>query len=269
VKDSKLKRKLGILGKKKIKTPKRKIYSTPSHAIQRLSTSASLIEYFGDDEADKINKKKIKDKYFYHSASVNFSLKQYCEFFIIHYLAYSLLGPFINVYNLFCYKNKYLMWNLMFLRCLPSFFIQHGFWVLNMLQIFLHFYGSTGNPSDYGTILITLLQQLLRASSIAGKYATFPKNLIKKIKETSLSFGEIMRELMLVGWMSQRSSVLEQEIVYSMRRLEIDNTMLKIAFLSSLPRSTREKLENIEKVHTKGCYEHVTLRGKELIELKY
>jgi len=237
--------------------------------IERSSSQTAIIEYFGDDEADALSRKKIKDPYFYHSATVNFSLSQYFEFFLIHFLAYSLMGPLINIYSLVVWRNRYLMSNLMFWRLLPSFFIQHGFWFINMLVYMVLVKKPNASIGDFSTIIIMICQQLLRASSIAGKYATFPPNLINKLKEKEFTFKEIMRELMLVGWMSQTSSVHEQEIAHSMSRLEIDNTMLKIAFITELSDTTLAKFDAIEKAHIKGYFEHLEHEGKELIHLKY
>lgn len=53
---------------------------------------------------------------------------------------------------------------------------------------------------DYNSILLIFISYLVRASSIAGKYATYPANQIRKIKEKKITYEEIDKELMLIGW---------------------------------------------------------------------
>jgi len=242
----------------------------PSILYKRINSSNELIEYFGDDETDKINRRRINDDYFYHESTVNFSMKQYLEFFIIHLLAYSILGPFINLYSLFVRKNKALMKNLMFIGCFPSFFIQHGFWLVNMFLFSVWAWSDNAiTIADMPAIVATILHQILRASSIAGKYATFPPNLIKKIKRRKMRFWEIMRELMLVGWLSQPKSLCEDEIDNAMKRLEIDNTMFKIAFITDISRKTIQRFKDIPKNYSPGFFENLTLDNRDKSQTIY
>jgi hypothetical protein len=80
---------------------------------RKLRSTASLIEYFGDDAHDEAKMLKMNNKYFYHEHTVNFSFIQYFEMLLIHLIAYVVLGPLINIYTLIFYKHgKWLMNNL-------------------------------------------------------------------------------------------------------------------------------------------------------------
>ena len=70
-----------------------------------MNSSIGLIQYFGDDRQDKEKMVKLNNKYFYHEHSVNFSIAQYFETFIIHGASLVVLGPLINVYTLIFYKK--------------------------------------------------------------------------------------------------------------------------------------------------------------------
>ena len=80
---------------------------------QSLTSTISLIEYFGDDDYDEVKRLKMNNQYFYHKHTVNFSFNQYFEILAIHLLAYMVVGPLINLYSLIFYKHgRWLMNNL-------------------------------------------------------------------------------------------------------------------------------------------------------------
>jgi len=229
--------------------------------IRKIRTNSQKVEYFGDDETDFNYREKIQNEYFYHDYSVNFSMHQYAEFFIIHLLAYTLLGPFINLYILLFPMNWHLMRNLMFLGCYPSFFVQHVIWAINfgMLLLYLKTFNGYSSIADLNAIITILIAQILRASSIAGKYATYPANLIRKLKKKTIPFKEIIHNLMLIGWLKQGTRIISAEIDSSLQRLDIDETMLKLTFIHRLSKVTIDDFEVIMKRHDKGHFDNVSV----------
>ena len=102
---------------------------------------------------------------------------------------------------------------------------------------------------DYNSILLVFVSYLVRASSIAGKYATFPANKIKYIKRKKITYKEIDKELMLIGWFQQKPYVIEQEIGSTMKRQEIDDTLFRLSFMAPLSKRAEKKFLEIRDNH--------------------
>lgn len=94
-------------------------------------------------------------------------------------------------------------------------------------------------------MIIIVFSYLARASPIAGKYGTFPRNKIEHLKKHKLTYKEIEKELMLVGWFAQRSDIIAIEIDATMKRNEIDDTIFKIGFMAKVSAKVEEKLIEI------------------------
>ena len=94
-------------------------------------------------------------------------------------------------------------------------------------------------------MIIIVFSYLARASSIAGKYGTFPRNKIEHLKKHKLTYKEIEKELILRGWFAQRSDIIGIEIDATMKRNEIDDMIFKIAFMAKVSANVEEKLIEI------------------------
>ena len=99
-----------------------------------------MIEYFGDDDHDALNRKILDDKYFYHKHSVNFSILAFIDFFTLHLLAFGIIGPFINLYALIYPESKFLMYNLNFCRFSKAFFRYVLEWLMTLALVCLFFF---------------------------------------------------------------------------------------------------------------------------------
>lgn len=193
---------------------------------------------------------RLNNQYFYHEHTVNFSVKQYSEMLIIHLLAYVLLGPLINIYTLIYWKKApWLMNNLQFSRIsYRGFYIQHFGWVFSMMYFYLFFF-TDSLVADYTTLCFIIISYIVRSSSIAGKYATYPRNLYRKICETKITNKEILQELMLMGWWEQSSEVIQLELDSTMKRIEIDDSLFRIAFMTEINDGVKDEFSEIMKIH--------------------
>ena len=108
--------------------------------MRNIESQTSVIEYFGDDENDALNRKIIDDKYFFHKHTVNFSIARFLEFFVLHLLAYGIIGPLINIYSIIYPESKFLLYNLNFLRFSKSFLRFIFEWLVTLALVCLFFF---------------------------------------------------------------------------------------------------------------------------------
>lgn len=135
--------------------------------------------------------------------------------------------------------------NLYFSRVKSTFFwVQYFQWLFSVWYLFYFFQGKSP-IADFPTLGYVAVAYLLRSSSIAGKYATYPKNLYKKMKEQPISDKIIRNNLMLYGWFSQTEEVIQLEIDSTLKRAEIDDALFKIAFLADINDESKAELKNI------------------------
>lgn len=242
--------------------PSHIIQADGPQAYQRLSSSSSMLEYFSDDINDEAKMVKNNDIYFFYEHTVNFSLSQYAETLLIHLLAYTILGPFICIYTLIFRKSApWLMSNLQFSRIKSrGFMVQHMGWVFNCIYFYLYF----SNPSkvaDYPLMMYLIIAYIVRCSSIAGKYATYPANQYRQMKEVFLTDRQMRGEMMLMSWWQQTPRVIALELKNTMKRLEIDDALFKLAFLADINEITLKDMAQIvvnNEKHKNGGIELVT-----------
>jgi hypothetical protein len=160
-----------------------------------------MLEYFSDDINDEAKMIKINDIYFYYEHTVNFSISQYIETLLIHLLAYTILGPLICIHPLIFRKSApWFISNLQFSRITSrGFYIQHMGWIFNCIY-FILFFTSKSKVADYPLMMYLIIAYIVRCSSIAGKYATYPVNQYRKMKQIKLTDREMRGEMMLMSW---------------------------------------------------------------------
>ena len=207
-------------------------------------------EYFGDDVTNElVLKKQKRTEISFKDDTINFSYSQYFEFLIIHLVSFVLLGPLINIYTYTYRKNKALMYNLQFaVRNSVSFYWQNFLFLISVFFYYVIFLGES-KVGDVNSIALILISYIVRASSIAGKYATYSAEKIKYIKTKKLTYKEIEAELMLIGWFQQKPFVVEREIDVSMKRQEIDECLFRINFIAPINRNTEDNFKAIVESH--------------------
>lgn len=221
--------------------------------IKKFASMASDIEYFGDEENDNVNRNKINDHYFYRESDVNFSVSQYLETFLYHILYYVVLGPFIWIITLCSKKMRVTFTNMAFeLGKKPANYIQLGYWLTTVATIAFYFIGNVKKDKpwwpaiDLILIKAVFIGSVIRTTSIAGKYATYPKMQYRKIKNVLLTQKELNRELMMNLWLQQSQEIKYVELSSSIERLAIDRAALKISFLSSVNQGILKRMEDIK-----------------------
>ena len=229
------------------RTKERQIFK---RRMNRIATKQVLVNYFVDDAVDKELLSKIEDKYFYHPYKVNFSAAQYIEQLALHFSSFFLLGPFINIYSLFFCKHKYYMSNTYFSRLGPAFFVQLIQWVSNIwMYIIVFVIGS--EVGDFNSIFVIFFAVLTRVSTIAAKYATYPKNQMRKVREVFLTDEEIAFELMGTSWLTMKMDIIQAEIDNAIKRKEVDPSMFEMTFMTDLCPDMKKRLREIEKERLK------------------
>lgn len=212
--------------------------------LEKMEESVNNFGYFGDEITDHIKVRKAREPYYYHSHSVNFSIKHYFQFLFYHILTFAFLGPLINLHSLFFYKSRYLMKNLGMRSCSLLNLRQYFFWILTLYLLYLK-YRYDSKLTDLVTFYNWYFMIIFNASIIASKYATYTKNNIKKLRRREEKDEDIRKHLMMQGWFRQTPEVIYEEIHSSLSRREIDEVLFKINFMSDL---APEVLESYNKI---------------------
>lgn len=86
---------------------------------------------------------------------------------------------------------------------------------------------------------------ILRTTSIAGKYATYSRDLISRYRTEYINKDVIFTEFMLVGWLKQGSEIIFAEIKHCLTRLEIDKSTFSLSFMAKVSSSVESGLVGI------------------------
>jgi hypothetical protein len=200
--------------------------------LQR-SQSIAMIDYFTDEVANIQNRNKINNKYFYYNSEVMFSVDQYLEFFMHHVVYFAFIGPLYLLAGLFSSRMYYLQYNIQLYKLNRYGMFQNLNFVLCMCVYYGFFIAepNTYASLDASMLRTILLSLLLMTTSIAGKYATYPRILIKKFREIKISDVDFDREHMLGSWKTQTLEVRNIEINSAIERLEVDESIFFVAFM--------------------------------------
>ena len=180
---------------------------------------------------------------FYHKFMVNFSLSQYAYYLIIHILYYGFLGPLILVFITCKPSLRFICSNMLISRPSLSFYVQIFYWLCSLATYYAMY--SKLEIGDLGLLQTLIVSIVLRSSTIAGKYATFQKEQIKKYNEVYITKAELDNELMMIDWVKQKSSIIFEEINNSILRKEIDSSTFKISFFVPLSEEIEQEVQSI------------------------
>lgn len=226
--------------------------------LRKIESKYSLIDYFGDEKADERKLLYLQNPYFHHKHEVNFSSSVYIEMLIYH-LLFNTIGPLFNImYLLFSpWKKRFLIYNLQFFRNSFGFYLQFFQWIGSLLVLrSLIFDPKEVNFGDFSDVFILVFSLIIRSSSIAGKYSTYPKNLIKKVRESKMCLEGIKEEMMLRGWYRQARDIVEDEIDNSVKRCEIDNSIFRLSFITDVNQEVENFMIEAIKISNIGYYDN-------------
>lgn len=102
------------------------------------------------------------------------------------------------------------------------------------MSVYVGYFGLADKAEsiDSSLLYITLLSLVLMVTSIAGKYATYPKITIRKLKETVVTQAELDAEMMLGTWKGQGLRIRKFETDNAIERLEIDQAIFMMTFMA-------------------------------------
>ena len=206
---------------------------TRRRKLERLKSSVSAVFEFGDDEDNDKKIKSMNNDYFFLEYETNYDMKVYFEFLIYHLLYYSIFGPVMAIFLLIFPKTRILMGNLLFIKLSVSMILQIFFWI-NFGGIVLIMFMLDNPVTAWPTLISAILSIMQRSSNICAKYATFPKKLIQKYREQSLTVKEIEGDFMMGLWRQQGSELIDTEINNAMQRNSFDVTLFKMSFLAKV-----------------------------------
>ena len=93
------------------------------------------------------------------------------------------------------------------------------------------------------------MSYILRIASIAGKYATYPKNQWKQLWCCYNTKTNLEREFALAAWVKQSPKIIHLEIRNSISRLDLDEALQYLAFFRQpLTEEYTNEFEEIQKM---------------------
>lgn len=225
--------------------------ASPNKRSLKKSRTLLVYDYFADEETERLHRHDLmKDDYFFKESEVNFNLQQYVEFFFYHLVYFLITGPFIAMFLIVKPSLRTLFYNMEFLRMNFMAIVQALYWMISMyilvgyiIRTSLH--ESSNQVFDETLLKVVITSIILRTTSIAGKYATYPRQLIKKYKEVRLERKVITAEFMLIGWLVHGPQIRETELFNCVERLEIDSSAFIVSFLAQVSRGCVESMEKI------------------------
>jgi hypothetical protein len=210
-----------------------------------------VYDYFGDEETEKLQRQLLfHDNYFFKLSEVNFDLQQYVEFFFYHLVYFLILGPFIAIFLVCKPKLKTLFYNMEFLRMNFMALVQAIYWLISMYILVGYIVrtsmtGVSNQVFDETLLKVVVTSVVLRTTSIAGKYATYPRQLVKKYKEVRLERRVITAEFMLIGWLVHGPHIRETELFNCVERLEIDSSAFVVSFMAPVSLSCVQSMHQV------------------------
>jgi len=173
--------------------------------------------------------------------SIGVDILVYFEFLAYHLLFY-ISGPLIYI---IIYPLKYsqsLCSNLMFIMKDRSSIIQGT----NFLLVYAYILSCVLNESEFSSwdIYLTLtMVMILRASLIAGKYATFTRQQLFKVRYGKLEKEEIRKELLLCDWLVQSDKTILESLQEGINMSSIETSNFLFSFIVAPRKSTIRHLE--------------------------
>lgn len=231
------------------------------------SSSLHGVGYFQSEEQDRLTREKNNKKYFFHRYRVVFSPSQYTFFFFIHMIYLGILGLFIAIPAICSKKFKNLCSNLQITRISPGFFLQTLIWLSGLGTVFVLI--NENKIGDFMLLHIWITALILRSITIAAKYSSFDRILIKRHFEEKLTDEELARELLLTKWRGQGADIIENEINCACLRKDIDRRILKAAFMEEPTKEIKKELDSIAKEAAIPMKEAAVIEALDSSKLEY
>jgi hypothetical protein len=173
-----------------------------------------------------------------------FKYGQFFEFLFYHFVFFFILGPFSFII-LFPTAGRMLTKNMGFFGVNVMFFNQTIQWALLFSSVFIYF------KFDHGVITGTEVMMIatavfLRICTIASKYGSTHPLRIKLLKSKYLTYEELTQDYMLIQWRDQTDEVIEQELLASIKRHDIDSALFFFSFLAEVDDKVKEKLSGFK-----------------------
>ena len=219
--------------KKSPMTEKKKIAS-PKMSKERAKKHT---EYFGSDQ----DQDPLRTKEF----DIVFKYRQFFEFLFYHFVFFFVLGPFSFII-LYPTAGRLLTKNMGFSGLNTMFFNQTFQWLLLFSSACLWILTDHGNISSVEVYMIASAV-FLRICTISSKYGSMHPVRIKILKSRYLSYEELTQDYMLIKWRNQTDDIIEQELVATIKRHDIDTSLFFFNFLADIDEETRKKLTDPKK----------------------
>ena len=173
--------------------------------------------------------------------TTEFNLNIFLEISFYHILFFTILGPLASFLIYLKNKNLILARNLGFWGISGNLMFQTFIFFVNFIGIFGYAYFKVQIISPL-EIFMLFGGCVCRSFVIAIKYALFPKKKMNYVKYRLLTNDEIGSEFLL-KWLNQEDQMVEQELMSTMMRNNIDEDLFMFFFLRPLKPELKEALK--------------------------
>lgn len=188
------------------------------------------LTWFQDDQMNQLSRVTAQLNYQYYRYEYSFSIWQFIEAFLLHFVYLGFMGPLMIIPGFFYWPYLRMMGNMRFFWGCPSFLFQTFHWFVNILIILGRYQWNLSTVTD-GYILLAVVVLFMRCAFIAAKYATFPAMYRQRYLNRYISSLEVNRFVLAGPWGNQDPNFVEEMIEQCMRRKFIDASTFKLAFI--------------------------------------
>jgi len=211
-----------------------------------------------EDEATII--RKSRDRIANSAYEIYFKPWVFIKFFIMHFLFFFGLGPFIFI--LIPIFGKYILINQGFIGLNYNFFIQTAQYAALMAFLISYYlvpiFGLLGME-----VYMVCIAVLVRIITISSKYAYQSENFLKLMHTCRLTAKDVQGDLILFGWRLQQDAVIEEELQAALLRLEIDSSLFFFNFIGKPSLKLKEALSKKKMIGRLTVDEIKTMAGGE------
>lgn len=164
--------------------------------------------------------------------STDFNLSIFIEISIYHVLFFAVLGPLVSFVIFLRYQKMTLARNLGFWGNNRNLYVQTMLFLVIFIALFgfLYFKVSIITPIE---IFMLFGGCVIRSFVIAIKYALFPAKKMDYVKNKLLTIEDVTSEYLLL-WLNQTEEAVEQELMNTIIRNNIDEDLFLFFFLRPL-----------------------------------
>ncbi len=190
------------------------------------------------------------------------------EAFLLHFIYYFFLGPFMFIIGFFYWPWLRMMANFGFFGGGGvGFIIATLQWVINILILLSYFHWKI-ETIHISVVILAALGTGLRSSFIASKYSTYPAEYRRRYQHGYVTGQDSKFYLLGAYWGKQPYNFVEELIQHAIRRKYVDVSTFKMAFIEEPSEFLQTMLEQdltnggVDNVEISANKKEVTISDK-------